>query len=63
MFNFFKQNQEIELDKSLTRINSILSRKDVVDVDNNRVDAIRMLAYYLEDREISAAQLVKFLKK
>jgi hypothetical protein len=50
------------MDKSLERINSILSRKDVINIENEKLDAIRLLAYYLEDKEMTAAQLVKFLK-
>ena len=52
----------IETDKTLQRINSILSRKDIQNVENERLDAVRLLAYYLEEKEMTAAQLVKFLK-
>ncbi len=52
----------IETDKTLQRINSILSRKDIQNVETERLDAVRLLAYYLEEKEMSASQLVKFLK-
>lgn len=52
----------VETDKTLQRINSILSRKDMQNVENERLDAVRLLAYYLEEKEMTAAQLVKFLK-
>lgn len=52
----------VETDKTLQRINSILSRKDVQNIENDRLDAVRLLAYYLEEKEMTAAQLVKFLK-
>ncbi len=50
------------VDKSLNRINAILSRKDIQNVETERLDAVRLLAYYLEEKEMTAAQLVKFLK-
>ncbi len=50
------------VDKSLDRINAILSRKDIQNVETDRLDAVRLLAYYLEEKEMTAAQLVKFLK-
>ena len=55
-------NIEGDIDKTLQRINSILSRKDIQNVENERLDAVRLLAYYLEEKEMTAAQLVKFLK-
>lgn len=55
-------NIKTDTDKTLQRINSILSRKDVQNVENERLDAVRLLAYYLEEKEMTAAQLVKFLK-
>jgi len=52
----------VETDKTLQKINSILSRKDVQNVENGKLDAIRLLAYYFEEKEMTVAQLVKFLK-
>jgi hypothetical protein len=50
-------------DKVLKRINSLLSRKDLVNLDNDKMDALRMLAFHLEDNKgMSSARLVKFLK-
>lgn len=50
-------------DKVLKRLNSLLKRKDIIDLDNDKVDALRMLAFHLEDnKDMSSARLVKFLK-
>lgn len=49
-------------DPSLKRLNSLLSRKDIIDLENDKVDTLRLLTYYLESKEIKSAQLVKFLK-
>lgn len=52
-----------EENKIIKRLNSLLSRKDIVNLENEKVDAIRMLAFHLEsNKEMSSAQLVKFLK-
>ena len=52
-----------EANKMLKRLNSLLSRKDIINVDNPKVDALRMLAFHLEDNKaMSAARLVEILK-
>ena len=58
------KREKVLLDKTLNKINSLLSRKDMINVDNERLDAVRLLAYYLETngREIKSTHLVKFLK-
>ena len=49
--------------KLLNKMNSLLSRKDIINLDNDKVDALRMLIFHLEDNKgMSAARLVKFLK-
>jgi hypothetical protein len=49
--------------KLLKRLNSILNRKDVINLDNNKVDALRMLAFHFEDNKgMSATRLVEILK-
>lgn len=54
---------ESEENKILRRINSLLSRKDIVDLDNDKIDALRLLTFHLEsNKEMSATKLVKFLK-
>lgn len=50
--------------KVLKRLNSILKRKDIIDLDNDKIDTLRMLAYHFEDNKgMSATRLVKFLKE
>jgi hypothetical protein len=67
--NKVKENQKaekaamIERDRTMERINSFLDRKDIIDLDNEKIDAIRMLAFYLESSEMKASNLAKFLKK
>lgn len=52
-----------EEDKTLNKINSLLSRKDVIDLENDKVDALRMLVFHLEsNKEMTSTKLVKFLK-
>jgi len=53
-----------EENKVLKRLNSILKRKDIINLDNDKIDALRLLAFHFEDNKgMSAARLVKFLKK
>ena len=62
--NIGKNSSEEKTSKELKRLKSLLSRKDVVDLDNDKIDALRMLVFYFENTdECSASKLVKFLKK
>ena len=49
--------------KTVDKINSILKRKDVVSLENEKVDAIRMLSYYLENKEAKISDFLNYLKK
>lgn len=48
--------------KSVDRLNSILKRKDVIEIDNQKADTVRMLTAYFE-KSISIKQLTDYLKK
>lgn len=53
----------IESDE-IKRIKSLLLRKDVLDLDNDKVDAIRMLLLHLEDKKnFKVTNFVKYLKR
>lgn len=58
------KSEQVTMDKTLNKINSILCRKDMVNVENERLDAVRLLAYYLETsgKEMKSKELIKFLK-
>lgn len=45
----------------LNKINTILSRKDILELENDRVDTLRMLTYLIENNG-RPSQLIKFLK-
>lgn len=47
--------------KLLNKINAILIRKDIVEINNDRVDTLRLLSYLLENNG-KPSQLIKFLK-
>lgn len=58
-----QNNSTIEKDMTFQKINNILTRKDVIDLDNHKVDTLRMLLYHLENKkEMSISRLIKFLK-
>lgn len=60
---FERRKKQEETNKVIERINSLLTRKDIVNLENDKVDALRMLAFHLEsNKEMSSARLVKFLK-
>lgn len=60
---FVKEKEKNTLDRTHERLSSLLSRKDIIDSDNEKIDALRMLAFHIEsNKEMSAASLVKFLK-
>lgn len=54
---------ESQESKVIKKLNSLLSRKDIVNLNNEKVDALRMLTFHLEsNKELTSAQLVRFLK-
>ena len=58
-----KKTLLLEENKVIKHINSLLSRRDIVDFENDKVDALRLLVYHLENKkEMSLIKLVKFLK-
>lgn len=56
-----KTKQSTIENKLVEKINSILMRKDIVEINNDRVDTLRLLTYLLENNG-KPSQLIKFLK-
>ena len=52
----------IDTDRLLMKMDSFLNRKDIIDLENSKIDAIRLFVLYLEDKNFKSKDLVKFLK-
>ena len=61
--NHFKsEKKQLKSDLSFIKLNKILSK--LIDVDNDKVDALRMVSMYIESsgRDIDLPKLISFLK-
>lgn len=55
-----KETPSVE-SKLLDQINSVLLREDILKLDNDKVDTLRLLTYLIEN-DGKVSRLVKFLK-
>lgn len=59
-----KDVKEKNENEEYKKLKSLLSRKDVIDLENDKVDALRMFLFHLENKtEFNTTRFVKFLKK
>lgn len=57
-----KESQKVS--NEMKMLKTLLSRKDILKLDNDKIDTLRLLMLHFEDKnELSPTQLVKFLKK